>query len=186
MWKLYAAAGGVALAALTVLAFQGGAHRVSQAAHGLGPHKAAAEEALARRDRTFGRDLEHRVLVGHDDQVRRRGDFLFISRRGADIARFRDLGYCDGFDQCSRWRFIGVLKDGRRREPVVSLFAGATGVEKLYRVAADGRIFVLESRPALQEGWLIQASGPDPSAKTPATSKDRRQEIAKGYQRLAY
>ena len=180
IWKLRIAVVGIALATIVVAVFQSDPNRAFKTSHGATAH----HPVQAGGDRDVGRAEEAAAITAQPGLARRRDDFLFISQNGGDTARFRDLGYCDGFDQCSRWRFKGVLRDGKHAYPLVTLFSGP-GQDRAYLVAPTGVIFRVQDRlvPSDDGKALVAAGGaPAPSDD----GKDRRFEIDKGYQRLAF
>ena len=180
IWKLRIAVAAVAVATLAVVIFQSDPNRAFKAPRADGARHAATAEG----DPAAGRTEEAAAIATHDGLARRRDDFLFISQNGGDTARFRDLGYCDGFDQCSRWRFKGVLRDGKHVYPLVTLFGGP-GQNRAYLVAPSGVVFRVNDRlvPSPDGKVLVVADG----GRSPSDDgKDRRFEIDKGYQRLAF
>lgn len=83
---------------------------------------------------------------------------MTIAADGRDLASFTDGGYCDGFDQCSHWRFRGVMTLGGKAYPWLTLFHGE-GSEIAYLVTPRGDLIGASGEPvASPDGrWLTIA-----------------------------
>jgi hypothetical protein len=87
--------------------------------------QARAEEArILRESLEDGRGEEAKALASFKGLARREGDVLILSGPRGDIASFTDAELCEGFDNCSRWRFLGEFPVGARRYPFVSFYHG--------------------------------------------------------------
>ncbi|PXA79493.1 hypothetical protein DMC25_21705 [Caulobacter sp. D4A] len=96
---------------------------------------------LLRENLDQGRPEEASVLAQFPDLARREGDALFVrGPRGprGDVASFSDSGFCDGFDQCARWRMAGVVTVGGERLPHLTFTHGEGELLSLL-IGADGR-----------------------------------------------
>jgi hypothetical protein len=115
-------------------------------------------EADRRRNFEFKRDQETAPFARWPGVARREGDVLIIRADGRDVASFTDTGYCDGFDQCGRWRFQGVLRLGGRNYPWLTFFHGEFQ-KTAYIVGASGELFSAQGEPsASPDGrWLVVA-----------------------------
>jgi hypothetical protein len=118
-----------------------------------GPTK--AELASSLRD---GREAEAAPMSRWPGVARREGDALTIAVNGRDLARFTDSGYCDGFDQCSRWRFQGVMTLGGKAYPWLTFFHGE-GWETAYLVTSGGELIGAMGDPVVSPDgrWLVVA-----------------------------
>jgi len=105
-----------------------------------------------------GREAEAAPMARWPGVARREGDVLTIAAGGRDLASFTDGGYCDGFDQCSHWRFQGVMTLGGKAYPWLTLFHGE-GSEIAYLVTPRGDLIGASGEPvASPDGrWLTIA-----------------------------
>lgn len=105
-----------------------------------------------------GREQEAAPMARWPGVARREGDVLTIALAGHDLASFTDGGYCDGFDQCSHWRFQGVMTLGGKAYPWLTLFHGE-GSEIAYLVTPRGDLIGASGEPvASPDGrWLVMA-----------------------------
>ncbi|KRA76159.1 hypothetical protein ASD89_00035 [Caulobacter sp. Root656] len=115
-------------------------------------------EADRRRNLAFERDQETAPFARWPGVARREGDVLIIRAGDRDAASFTDTGYCDGFDQCARWRFRGVWRLGGWDYPWLTFFHGE-GEETAYIIDARGQLFAAQGEPlASPDGrWLVVA-----------------------------
>jgi hypothetical protein len=122
-----------------------------------GPTKAELRESLEE-----GREAEAAPMARWPGVARREGDVLTIAADSRDLAGFTDAGYCDGFDQCSRWRFQGVMTLGGKAYPWLTLFQGE-GEETAYLVTPGGGLIGAVGEPvASPDGrWLVVAFDDD-------------------------
>lgn len=127
-------------------------------AHVEGQMSPAEIEADRQRNLTFERDQETAPFARSPGVARRQGDVLTLRAGDRDVASFTDAGYCDGFDQCARWRFRGVWRLGGRDYPWLTFFHGE-GEETAYIIDATGRLFAAQGEPlASPDGrWLVVA-----------------------------
>ncbi|CAN5509223.1 hypothetical protein BH10PSE3_BH10PSE3_27590 [soil metagenome] len=118
-----------------------------------GPTRAELRESLKE-----GREQETAPMAQWPGVARREGDVLTIASDGHDLASFTDANYCDGFDQCSRWRFQGVWRLGGRDYPWLSFFHGE-GWEMAYMIGESGELVGAQGEPsASPDGrWLVVA-----------------------------
>ncbi|WP_156035532.1 hypothetical protein [Caulobacter sp. UNC358MFTsu5.1] len=116
-------------------------------------------EADRQQNLAFERDQETAPFSRWPGVARRQGDVLVVHVGGRDVASFTDTGYCDGFDQCARWRFRGVWRLGGRDYPWLTFFHGE-GEEMAYLVdAAGGLVSALGDPSASPDGrWLVIAN----------------------------
>jgi hypothetical protein len=114
---------------------------------------AELRESLAK-----GREAEAAPMARWPSVARRDGDVLTIAVGGRSVASFKDGGECDGFDQCSRWRFQGVWSLGGKTYPWLTFFNGE-GEETAYLVDGPGRLVGAQGLPsASPDGrWLVVA-----------------------------
>lgn len=103
-----------------------------------------------------GREAEAAPLAQWPGVARREGDVLTIAAGGRDLASFTDGGYCDGFDQCSHWRFQGVMTLGGKAYPWLTLFQGE-GSDIAYLVTPGGDLIGAAGQPAVSPDrrWLV-------------------------------
>lgn len=122
------------------------------------------EKRLLRESLGAGREAEARRIAATPGLARREGDVLFIRHDWRDVASFADdANLCEGFDNCSRWRFLGELALGPHRYPYVSFFHGE-GDEITLLVDGRGELVVLgQGFPsASPDGrWLVMAGHDD-------------------------
>lgn len=118
------------------------------------PGGLTAEEL--RENLNEGREAEAAPLARWPGVARREGDILTIAADGRDLASFTDAGYCDGFDQCSHWRFQGVMTLRGRTYPWLTLFQGE-GSEIAYLVMPGGDLIGAAGEPAVSPDgrWLV-------------------------------
>ena len=127
-------------------------------AHVEGQMSPAEIEADRQRNLAFERDQEAAPFARWPGVARRQGDVLTLRAGGRDVASFTDTGYCDGFDQCARWRFQGVWRLGGQDYPWLTFFHGE-GEETAYIVDASGGLAAAQGDPsASPDGrWLVVA-----------------------------
>jgi len=123
-----------------------------------GEMSAAEIEADRLKNLAFERDQETAPLARWSGVARREGDVLTIRLAGRDVASFTDSGYCDGFDQCARWRFRGVWHLGGRDYPWLTFFHGE-GEEMAFFTDTSGALFGAAGEPsASPDGrWMVLA-----------------------------
>jgi len=127
-----------------------------------GEMSAAEIEADRLKNLALDRDQETAPLASWSAMARREGDALIIRMAGHDVASFTDSGYCDGFDQCARWRFRGVWHLGGRDYPWLTFFHGE-GEEMAYFIDASGALFGAAGEPsASPDGRLMVLAYNDP------------------------
>ena len=121
-----------------------------------------ATKAELRDSLKEGRELEVAPMARWPGVARRQGDVLTITADGRDLASFTDADYCDGFDQCSRWRFQGVMTLGGKAYPWLTLFHGE-GEETAYLVAPSGGLIGAVGEPVVSPDgrWLVVAYDDD-------------------------
>ncbi|MBI1686540.1 hypothetical protein [Caulobacter hibisci] len=102
----------------------------------------AYAQALAE-NMAQGRAEEAKLLAQFPDLARRAGDVLFVRGPRGDVASFTDSGFCDGFDQCARWRLAGVVAVGGERLPHLT-FTHGEGEAMSVLIGADGRLRVAD------------------------------------------
>ena len=127
-------------------------------AHVEGQMSPAEIEADRQRNLAFERDQETAPFARWPGVARRQGEVLTLRAGDRDVASFTDTGYCDGFDQCARWRFRGVWRLGGRDYPWLTFFHGE-GEETAYIVDASGGLAAAQGDPsASPDGrWLVVA-----------------------------
>ncbi|MFT4254111.1 MAG: hypothetical protein QM608_16710 [Caulobacter sp.] len=126
---------------LTVRRDRAEAARSSEASPDITVSQAEEDRAYARLLRENldqGRAEEAGVLARFADLARREGDALFVRGPRGDVASFSDSGFCDGFDQCARWRMAGVVVVGHERLPHLTFTHGEGELVSLL-IGADGR-----------------------------------------------
>lgn len=115
-------------------------------------------EADRQQNLAFERDQETAPFSRWPGVARRQGDVLVVHVGGRDVASFTDTGYCDGFDQCGRWRFRGVWRLGGRDYPWLTFFHGE-GEETAYLIDASGQLVGAMGEPSVSPDgrWLVVA-----------------------------
>lgn len=118
-----------------------------------GPTNAELQASLKE-----GREEEAAPMARWPGVARRAGDVLTIAADGHDLASFTDAGYCDGFDQCSRWRFGGVMILGGKPYPWLTLFQGE-GWDIAYFVTPGGELIGAAGDPIVSSDgrWMVVA-----------------------------
>lgn len=116
-----------------------------------------------RENMDLGRAEEARILARFPDLARRAGDVLFVRGPRGDVASFADSGFCDGFDQCARWRMKGVVAVGREKLAHLT-FTHGEGEASSLLIGADGRPRVADVGLPLASpdgAWLVFGSESD-------------------------